>query len=48
MRLIRIFVNWGIVITSPLWAIPFLFAAIAEDISDGDTRIWFGRRFFWE
>lgn len=49
MRLIRLIVNWGILILSPVWILPFLLFMAVVDYTEPDKEVYFeGERWIWE
>ena len=49
MRLIRLIVNWGIVILSPLWILPFLLFFIwTEQVKCKEYVYYTGEKWLWE
>lgn len=52
MCFIKFFINWVIVLTSPIWILPLLiFATVGDAVfnKDVNTRKWLsGNKFIWE
>lgn len=49
MKVIKLIVNWGILILSPVWILPFLIYMILVDGCEPDKEVYFeGERWFWE
>lgn len=49
MKLIRLIVNWGILILSPLWILPFLIYMFLSEEIKVKREYWIdGERWIWE
>jgi len=49
MKPIRLIVNWGIVILSPLWILPFLiYIAANENVRLRKETYFTGEKWLWE
>lgn len=47
MRILRLIVNWAIVLSTPIWILPFIVVCIAL-YGFYDKNMFTGERWFWE
>lgn len=50
MKIIRLLVNWMVVLLSPVWSVPFLLYKIFQERSYPSTKLVFkeGKDWIWE